>query len=103
MKFKDIKNVSDLIDYCKQNKKWTYKQLPQNDFDVEIVFVYYSTPLLFVTSSGDIYYMSEYTKDNFISITTCWYLAKCYKKFNPLHRIQFKSVMRMLDIEVGKL
>ena len=76
MKFRDIKNLDDFIKYCKlKNTKWSYTPTSPNPYEIDGIFFYYSTPLAFVVSSGEIYYLEEYTKDYFISTTTCWYLS----------------------------
>ena len=104
MRFQDIKNVSDMINYCKQNNRWSYTHPSPNPLEIELVFYYYQTPLLLVNTGGDIYYMCDYTKEYYISAMTCWFLSKCKGKFYPIHRDNFKYIIvDRLKLESGKL
>ena len=103
MKFSDVQNVSDMIEYCTKNKKWNVILPPSNPLEVEVVFVYHETPLLIANSAGEIYYMSNYTKKDFITVTTAWYLSQCRRKFQAMNRVEFIKVIDKLNIERGML
>lgn len=118
MKFRDIKNLETFKKYCNiKNTKWYYTPIPQNSMEIEIVFYYYSTPLAFVDVSGTVYYLEEYTKEYFISTTTCWYLSHLkniwrytpnVKDFIGLENYEFTEYMKQLISEhciysIGKL
>lgn len=85
--FRSIRSIDDFIDYCRQpNTKWTVKFIKQsNPLEIEILFIHYNTPLAFITASGTLYYLREYTKRYFISTMTCWFLSHLKWLQDSLH------------------
>lgn len=96
MGFNEVKDLNTLEQYIKSGRtKWKkdYVQV-ENDYEVDIVFYFYGTPLIFYCRNGNLYFLGEYTGKYFISNTTCHYLHHM-----KMAKIQFGEPLHSLDYE----